>query len=78
MVKDIAEIGECPDCASLEIVHNSRLQQVVCKSCGLIYEPLTPRDEQNYLHPVPSAHAPRASDSASGAGRKASQKKKRR
>ncbi|HLC75238.1 MAG TPA: hypothetical protein VJH88_05305 [Candidatus Nanoarchaeia archaeon] len=49
MVKSIYDIKECPDCASLEIIYNDRKQQVVCKSCSLIYEPLTPEEEQTYL-----------------------------
>jgi transcription initiation factor TFIIIB Brf1 subunit/transcription initiation factor TFIIB len=49
MVKGVFKIKECPDCASMDIVHNERRQQVVCKSCGLIYEPLTPKEEETYL-----------------------------
>ena len=49
MVKDIHEIKECPDCASMDILYNERRQQVICRACGLIYEPLTPREEETYL-----------------------------
>lgn len=52
MVKDIYEIKECPDCASMSVIYNERRQQVVCKSCGLIYEPLTPKEEETYLSPT--------------------------
>ncbi|HLC20174.1 MAG TPA: hypothetical protein VJK72_04600 [Candidatus Nanoarchaeia archaeon] len=49
MVTSIYDIKECPDCASMELVYNERKQQVVCKSCSLIYEPLVPVDEAIYL-----------------------------
>ncbi|MBS3138460.1 hypothetical protein J4207_02015 [Candidatus Woesearchaeota archaeon] len=49
MVTSIYDIKECPDCASMELVYNERKQQVVCKSCSLIYEPLVPVDEEMYL-----------------------------
>ena len=52
MIKDIHEIKECPDCASTDIVYNDRRQQVVCGVCGLIYEPLTPKEEETYLNPT--------------------------
>ncbi len=45
MIHDIREIKECPDCASSNIVHNIEREQVVCRECGLIYEPLTPAEE---------------------------------
>ena len=45
MIRDIREIKECPDCASSNIVHNLEREQVVCRECGLIYEPLTPAEE---------------------------------
>lgn len=35
---DIETINECPECASTNIVKST--QKVVCKDCGLIYEPL--------------------------------------
>ena len=47
-MKTIKEIKECPDCASTEIIHNPERQQVVCKECGLIYEELTPKEEEKY------------------------------
>ncbi len=49
MVENIHKINECPDCADPDVVYNERKQQVVCKACGLIYEPLTPKDEETYL-----------------------------
>jgi hypothetical protein len=49
MPSDIYAVKECPDCASMDIIYNDRRQQVICKSCGLIYEPLTPQAEEKYL-----------------------------
>lgn len=40
MVKDIHEVKECPECGSDNIVHNDKNQQVICRDCGMIYEPL--------------------------------------
>ena len=45
---DIHDIKECPDCASLNIVYNEGRQQVICRDCGLIYEPLTPDAEKQF------------------------------
>jgi transcription initiation factor TFIIIB Brf1 subunit/transcription initiation factor TFIIB len=47
-MQDIQEIKECPDCASSNIVHNLEREQVVCRECGLIYEPLTPDVEEKF------------------------------
>lgn len=41
---DIEQISECPDCGSLDIVHDSR-GQIICKECGLIYTPMKPLEE---------------------------------
>ena len=45
MIKDIHEVKECPECASMNIVYNDAKSQVICRDCGLIYEPLTPKEE---------------------------------
>ena len=51
MVSNIKEITECPDCGSTNLVYNEEKSQVICKDCGLIYEPLTPKEEKKYdLH----------------------------
>jgi len=47
-IKDIKEIKECPECASDNITHNEKKHQVVCRACGLIFEPLTPEFEEKY------------------------------
>ncbi len=38
-IKEVAEINECPACASLNIVQNTQREQVVCKDCGMIFQP---------------------------------------
>jgi len=38
---DIRKIKECPDCASRNIVHSEIRDQIICRDCGLVYEPLT-------------------------------------
>ncbi|MBD3309969.1 hypothetical protein GF351_01985 [Candidatus Woesearchaeota archaeon] len=48
MIKDIKEVKTCPDCASQNIIHNEDKTQVICKDCGLIFEPLAPKDEAKY------------------------------
>jgi len=48
MIKDIHQINVCPDCGSSKIVHNDRKQQIICKDCGLIYEPLSPNEEKKF------------------------------
>ncbi len=42
---DIGQIRECPDCASANIVHNETREQIICRDCGLIFEPLAPQLE---------------------------------
>lgn len=38
----LQSINECPDCASQNIVHSATRDQVICKECGLVFEPFTP------------------------------------
>jgi len=45
---NIHDIKECPDCASQNIVYNDERQQVICRDCGLIYEPLAPDIEKRF------------------------------
>ncbi|MBW2977963.1 hypothetical protein KY331_03905 [Candidatus Woesearchaeota archaeon] len=47
-IKNIKEVKECPECASVNITHNEKKQQVICRACGLIFEPLTPDFEEKY------------------------------
>ncbi|PIN74512.1 hypothetical protein COV18_06440 [Candidatus Woesearchaeota archaeon CG10_big_fil_rev_8_21_14_0_10_37_12] len=48
MIKDIKQLKDCPDCASHNIIHSTTRDQLICRECGLIYEPLTPAEEAIY------------------------------
>ena len=48
MIKDIHKIKECPDCGSTELVYKDKTNQVVCKECGLIFEPMAPKAEKKF------------------------------
>jgi len=40
----LQSIHECPDCASENIIHSTMRDQVICKDCGLVFEPFMPVD----------------------------------
>ncbi len=48
MIKDIHEVKECPECASTDIIHNDKKQQVLCRTCGMIFEPMAPEREEKF------------------------------
>ena len=48
MIKDIHEVKECPECASTNIIYNDDKQQVLCKECGMIFEPMVPETEEKF------------------------------
>ena len=48
MIKDINEVKECPECASTNIIHNDKKQQVICRDCGMIFEPMAPEREEKF------------------------------
>ena len=39
MVKGIRDIKACPECGGINLIHKEEENQVICKDCGLIYEP---------------------------------------
>ncbi|MEM4263311.1 MAG: hypothetical protein QW666_00240 [Candidatus Woesearchaeota archaeon] len=39
---DATEIRECPDCGSTNIIHGTIREQIICRDCGLIFEPAMP------------------------------------
>ncbi|MBI4146317.1 hypothetical protein HY489_03190 [Candidatus Woesearchaeota archaeon] len=45
---DIKQLNECPDCASSNVVHSQERDQLICRDCGLIYEPLTPAAQSEF------------------------------
>lgn len=48
MINNIREIKECPECASDNIVYRDKKDQVICKDCGLVFEPLEPETEKKF------------------------------
>ena len=46
--KDIHDFKECPECGSVNIIYNDDKQQIICRSCGLIYEPLLEKEEEKF------------------------------
>ena len=43
---EIKDISECPDCGSTNIVHKLELEQIICRDCGLIFEPFVTAAEK--------------------------------
>ena len=66
MIRNIHEVKECPDCASDNIVYDDGRDQVICRDCGLIFEPLAPADEERfeYTHGAQKGPAPKATRAA--------------
>ena len=73
MIEDIHDIKECPDCASINIVYGIR-DQVICRDCGLIFEPLAPAMEERFEVSHGLA-APRSKTPKKKKAKKAKQKK---
>jgi len=55
---DIKEITSCPDCGSTNIIHGTMRDQIICRDCGLIFEPLAPVVEEKMplTKPKPKKH----------------------
>jgi transcription initiation factor TFIIIB Brf1 subunit/transcription initiation factor TFIIB len=66
----LQSITECPDCASENIVHSTMRDQVICKDCGLVFEPFTPVER-----PATAAPARKPAKKAKPKARKAKAKK---
>lgn len=80
MIDDINKIKECPDCASMNIVYSISRDQIICKDCGLIFEPLAPEVEATFEKPhgVSSKGKKRGRPSKPKKASKKPSKKKRR
>jgi len=48
MIKDVCELKECPECGSMNIICNKQRNQLICRDCGVIYEPMVPKDEEKF------------------------------
>ncbi|MEM2916044.1 MAG: TFIIB-type zinc ribbon-containing protein [Candidatus Woesearchaeota archaeon] len=68
----LQSINECPDCASENIVHSTMRDQVICKDCGLVFEPFAPIEK-----PLVAPRAMPARKAKKKAARKARPKKAR-
>jgi len=49
---NIHEINDCPDCGSNNVIHGKLREQVICRDCGLIFEPAMPIEP---IKPKPAA-----------------------
>ena len=48
MIKDACELKECPECGSTNVVCNKQRNQLICRDCGVIYEPMAPAREEQF------------------------------
>tara|TARA_Y100000310_G_scaffold152263_1_gene151771 strand:- start:2376 stop:2543 length:168 start_codon:yes stop_codon:yes gene_type:complete len=48
MTKSLKDLDACPDCASANIIKKEDKNQLICKDCGLIYEPLGPKLQKKF------------------------------
>lgn len=48
MLKDVKDLRACPDCASGNVSYSDLREQIICRDCGLIFEPLIPSEEQRF------------------------------
>ncbi|MEM4267993.1 MAG: hypothetical protein QXK37_04130 [Candidatus Woesearchaeota archaeon] len=51
MKRSIYHISECPDCASQSIIHSEKSSQIICRDCGLIFDPNNPAMEVRFSVP---------------------------
>ncbi len=76
MIDDINRIKECPDCASMNIVYSISRDQVICKDCGLIFEPLLPEIEEKFeqTHGISTGTTPKKPEKRGRPAKKTSKK----
>ena len=46
MIKDVCKLRECPECGSRNVVCSKTREQLICKDCGCIFEPLLEEEEK--------------------------------
>ncbi|MFH0867721.1 MAG: TFIIB-type zinc ribbon-containing protein [Candidatus Woesearchaeota archaeon] len=39
---------ECAECGSKNVYYNKKVQQIVCRDCGAIFEELAPKEEKQF------------------------------
>ena len=47
-MKNVCELQECPDCASSNVICDDAREQLICRDCGLIFEPLAPESKKKF------------------------------
>ncbi len=72
---DIQKMNECPDCASQNIVHSAMREQVICRDCGLVFEPFTPVEKPVAARAPPAKKAKVKPKKAKKPAKKAKPKK---
>lgn len=75
MIGNIHEIKECPQCGSLDLVYRNAQEQVVCKDCGMIFEPLPPAEEEEFERAAGISEEPKRAAPAKKAAKKTKKKK---
>jgi len=48
MAIDLKKVKACPECGSDDIIYNKKREEILCRSCGLIFTELTPEQEKKY------------------------------
>ncbi len=48
MLKDVKDLQACPDCSSGNVSYSQVREQIICRDCGLIFEPLIPSIEEQF------------------------------
>lgn len=75
MISNIREVKECPQCGGLDLIYREAQEQVVCKDCGMIFEPLPPQEEEEFER-VAGMSETRAAPAKKTAAKKTTKKKK--
>lgn len=73
---DIQKMNECPDCASQNIVHSTVREQVICRDCGLVFEPFTSVEKPVVARAPPAKKAKKAKPKKAKKAKKAKPAKK--
>lgn len=76
MISSIYEVRECPECSGTNLSYLEERDQVVCRECGLVYEPLTPSDDKKLVKSAGSKKPAKSKPSKRPARRKTAPKKK--
>ena len=71
----LASVTECPDCASENIVHSTIRDQIICRDCGLVFEPLAPMAKRKPVKVAAARPAKKARKAKAKPKKKAKAKK---